>query len=147
MKRTPLSPIKVTTTLLAVIAAAISLTACLSEPTKIAASATPGPALEPTSLIHLPEVVISGDQSPAPISPLPPETSPVELSPTPSSPEAYQPVSPIQPEDKPTPKAANQASGQVAPDFTLDSVQGESVTLSDFRDESYVVLVFYRGQT
>jgi hypothetical protein len=103
--------------------------------------------LEPTSLIRLPEVVILGKQSPAPISPLrPPGTSSAELSPTPSSPETSQPVSPVQTEDKPPTDEADQASGQVALDFTLDSVQGGPVTLSDYRGESYVVLVFYRGQ-
>lgn len=148
MKRAPLSPIQITTTLLAAITAAISLTACFSEPTKIAASPTPGSTLEPTSLIRLPEVVVPGKQNPAPISPpSSPETSSAELSPTPSSPETSQPVSSVQPGDNPPPNEADQASGQVAPDFTLDSVQGEPVTLSDYRGESYVVLVFYRGQT
>ena len=36
-------------------------------------------------------------------------------------------------------------SGQVAPDFTLASLAGPAVTLSDFRGEKNVVLVFYRG--
>jgi cytochrome oxidase Cu insertion factor (SCO1/SenC/PrrC family) len=35
--------------------------------------------------------------------------------------------------------------GQVAPDFTLASLDGPPVTLSDFRGEKNVVLVFYRG--
>lgn len=35
----------------------------------------------------------------------------------------------------------------IAPDFTLDSAQGISVTLSDYRHRAAVVLVFYRGQT
>jgi peroxiredoxin len=39
------------------------------------------------------------------------------------------------------------AGAGLAPDFTLDSGQGISVTLSHYRDESDVVLVFYRGQT
>ena len=41
---------------------------------------------------------------------------------------------------------AEATDGQ-APDFTLDSAQGSPVTLSDYRGESYVVLVFYRGST
>jgi hypothetical protein len=103
--------------------------------------------LEPTSLVRLPEVVIPEEQGSAPISPLRPlETSSAELSPTPSGLETSQFVSPVQPEDKPTSNEADQASGQAAPDFTLDSVQGGPVTLSDYRGESYVVLVFYRGQ-
>jgi len=40
------------------------------------------------------------------------------------------------------------ASGQKpAPDFTLQSAAGTAVTLSAYRGESNVVLVFYRGQT
>ena len=35
--------------------------------------------------------------------------------------------------------------GQPAPDFTLEDVEGKSITLSDFRGKKTVVLVFYRG--
>lgn len=35
--------------------------------------------------------------------------------------------------------------GDTAPDFTLVSLAGPPVTLSDFRGEKNVVLVFYRG--
>lgn len=35
--------------------------------------------------------------------------------------------------------------GHTAPDFTLASYAGETVTLSDFRGRENVVLVFYRG--
>jgi cytochrome oxidase Cu insertion factor (SCO1/SenC/PrrC family) len=35
--------------------------------------------------------------------------------------------------------------GHVAPDFSLRSLSGEVVTLSDFRGRHNVVLVFYRG--
>ncbi len=35
--------------------------------------------------------------------------------------------------------------GQPAPDFTLESMDGNPVTLSDFRGKKRVVLVFYRG--
>lgn len=35
--------------------------------------------------------------------------------------------------------------GQSAPDFTLASLAGPNVTLSDYRGEKNVVLVFYRG--
>ncbi len=34
---------------------------------------------------------------------------------------------------------------QPAPDFTLESMDGSPVTLSDFRGKKRVVLVFYRG--
>ena len=36
-------------------------------------------------------------------------------------------------------------TGQMAPDFTLESLGGPWVTLSRFRGEKNVVLVFYRG--
>ena len=36
-------------------------------------------------------------------------------------------------------------SGVAAPDFTLESAESEPVTLSSYRDEKNVVLVFYRG--
>lgn len=36
-------------------------------------------------------------------------------------------------------------AGDVAPDFTLEALGGEVVTLSDYRGRSNVVLVFYRG--
>jgi cytochrome oxidase Cu insertion factor (SCO1/SenC/PrrC family) len=35
--------------------------------------------------------------------------------------------------------------GQPAPDFTLEDVGGNKITLSDFRGKKSVVLVFYRG--
>jgi cytochrome oxidase Cu insertion factor (SCO1/SenC/PrrC family) len=35
--------------------------------------------------------------------------------------------------------------GDVAPDFTLENVDGTKITLSDFRGKKNVVLVFYRG--
>lgn len=36
--------------------------------------------------------------------------------------------------------------GDPAPDFTLESETGVSITLSDFRRRANVVLVFYRGR-
>ena len=36
-------------------------------------------------------------------------------------------------------------TGQPAPDFALEDVNGKSVSLSDFRGKKSVVLVFYRG--
>ena len=37
------------------------------------------------------------------------------------------------------------AVGDMAPDFTLNSYSGDVVTLSDYRGEKVVLLVFYRG--
>jgi cytochrome oxidase Cu insertion factor (SCO1/SenC/PrrC family) len=37
------------------------------------------------------------------------------------------------------------AAGDTAPDFTLVDQHGKKVTLSDSKDRSPVVLVFYRG--
>ena len=37
------------------------------------------------------------------------------------------------------------AVGTVAPDFTLESKDGGTVTLSQFRGQKIVMLVFYRG--
>ena len=36
--------------------------------------------------------------------------------------------------------------GQSAPDFTLESSDGEAITLADYRGKKSVVLVFYRGR-
>jgi cytochrome oxidase Cu insertion factor (SCO1/SenC/PrrC family) len=36
--------------------------------------------------------------------------------------------------------------GQPAPDFTLENVDGRQISLSDYRGQQSVVLVFYRGQ-
>lgn len=36
--------------------------------------------------------------------------------------------------------------GDSAPDFTLENMDGQRVTLSEFRGKKNVVLVFYRGQ-
>jgi hypothetical protein len=36
-------------------------------------------------------------------------------------------------------------TAQTAPDFTLDSYTGRSITLSDYQDRRNVVLVFNRG--
>jgi cytochrome oxidase Cu insertion factor (SCO1/SenC/PrrC family) len=36
-------------------------------------------------------------------------------------------------------------AGDIAPDFSLVAYSGDTITLSDFRGEKNVVLVFYRG--
>jgi peroxiredoxin len=37
------------------------------------------------------------------------------------------------------------AVGSVAPDFSLRTLAGDTLTLSDFRGKKDVILVFYRG--
>jgi peroxiredoxin len=36
--------------------------------------------------------------------------------------------------------------GDTAPDFTLENLGGNRISLSDFRGKTSVILVFYRGQ-
>jgi cytochrome oxidase Cu insertion factor (SCO1/SenC/PrrC family) len=36
--------------------------------------------------------------------------------------------------------------GDAAPDFTLENMDGNRISLSDFRGKKNVILVFYRGQ-
>ncbi len=36
--------------------------------------------------------------------------------------------------------------GDTAPDFTLENLDGNGITLSEFRGKKNVILVFYRGQ-
>ena len=64
-------------------------------------------------------------------------TAMVSVLPTP----VPAPASPL-----PTP-TAGQSAAPLAPDFTLRGAQGITITLSAYRGESNVVLVFYRGQT
>ncbi len=55
---------------------------------------------------------------------------------------------PLGPKDGPTdpPTDLDRVKvGDVAPDFTLESLDGRTMTLSDARGKKNVVLVFYRG--
>lgn len=36
--------------------------------------------------------------------------------------------------------------GETAPDFTLENLDGNRISLSEFRGKKNVILVFYRGQ-
>jgi cytochrome oxidase Cu insertion factor (SCO1/SenC/PrrC family) len=36
--------------------------------------------------------------------------------------------------------------GDTAPDFSLENLDGKKISLSDFRGNKNVVLIFYRGQ-
>ena len=47
--------------------------------------------------------------------------------------------------DLPATELDRVAVGTLAPDFSLESLDGETLTLSDFRGKKNVVLVFYRG--
>jgi len=60
--------------------------------------------------------------------------------------EAPEPVrlGPADGEDLPATDLERVAVGTVAPDFTLESYSGKTVTLSDYRGQE-VILVFYRG--
>lgn len=54
-------------------------------------------------------------------------------------------LGPVDGHDLPPTDLDRVQAGDVAPDFTLVSLDGPPVTLSDFRGEKNVVLVFYRG--
>ena len=73
------------------------------------------------------------------LSPLVPTAAVVKPSPlrTPTS------IAAAAPSPLPTPTPA----AKPAADFSLPRENGQTVRLSDFRDKSSVVLIFYRGQT
>lgn len=47
--------------------------------------------------------------------------------------------------DLPATELERVAVGMVAPDFSLETLAGDTLTLSDFRGKQNVLLVFYRG--
>ena len=55
------------------------------------------------------------------------------------------PLGPVDGLDLPPTDLDRVQEGDVAPDFTLTSLAGPPVTLSSYRGEANVVLVFYRG--
>jgi len=59
--------------------------------------------------------------------------------------EARVQLGPVDGHDLPPTDLDRVQVGDAAPDFTLTSLAGPSVTLSDFRGDKNVVLVFYRG--
>ena len=73
-------------------------------------------------------------------------------TPTPTSTQTPQPLPTPTPQSGsvstplPTQEAGSliPAAGEPAPDFTLPSVSGDAVTLSDYRGQKNVVLLFYR---
>ena len=54
-------------------------------------------------------------------------------------------LGPVDGHDLPPTDLERVREGDEAPDFTLASLAGPDVTLSDYRGEKNVVLVFYRG--
>ncbi|MBT8338131.1 MAG: redoxin domain-containing protein [Gemmatimonadetes bacterium] len=54
------------------------------------------------------------------------------------------PLGPVDGSDLPAVDTGRVAVGDIAPDFTLESREGEPVTLSELRGQR-VLLVFYRG--
>lgn len=54
-------------------------------------------------------------------------------------------LGPVDGHDLPATEIHRVAAGTVAPDFSLRTLAGDTLTLSDFRGEKNVVLVFYRG--
>jgi len=55
------------------------------------------------------------------------------------------PLGPKDPAKLPPTDTSRVAVGTTAPDFTLETLAGPPVTLSQFRGSQNVVLVFYRG--
>ncbi|MGQ0767081.1 MAG: redoxin domain-containing protein [Gemmatimonadota bacterium] len=56
-----------------------------------------------------------------------------------------RPLGPVDGRDLPPLDTARVQIGSMAPDFTLATKDGGTVSLSQFRGQSNVVLVFYRG--
>jgi hypothetical protein len=65
----------------------------------------------------------------------------------PGAPEASEPVAlgPVDGRDLPATDLERIQVGDLAPDFSLASLGGPVITLSDFRGDKNVILVFYRG--
>jgi len=68
-----------------------------------------------------------------------------------AQPDADRPASrdvvlgPVDGRDLPPTDLERVRAGDLAPDFSLASLGGPVVTLSDFRDQKNIILVFYRG--
>jgi len=72
-------------------------------------------------------------QTPTPTQTLRPLPTPTPQSGSASTPSPTQELGSLTP-----------ATGEPAPDFTLPSVEGDAVTLSGYRGQKHVVLLFYR---
>ena len=82
-----------------------------------------------------------GDAGPAPttVDPAPATTATATVTPAPTA-TAVPPPTPV-----PTPTTAPPDDTDLAFDFTLPNAHGGDVTLSNFRGDKNVVLVFYRA--
>jgi len=119
--------------------------------TRLAALPTALPSPTPTTTA-LPTptatpLAVSPLITPVQVSPLPTPTlapSPTTHPETPSSPDETQDKGPVA--DTPTPLIPPPISaiGQPAPDFALTGTDGQPVSLSDYRDQRKVVIVFFR---
>jgi len=54
-------------------------------------------------------------------------------------------LGPVDGQDLPATELERVALGMPAPDFSLENLEGDTVTLSSFRGSHDVILVFYRG--
>jgi hypothetical protein len=81
-------------------------------------------------------------------SPASPHRATPSVAATPQATANPNPATPLNPTPKPTSTGTGElaipAVGEQAPDFTLDSVWGDPITLSEYRGRKNVVLVFYR---
>jgi cytochrome oxidase Cu insertion factor (SCO1/SenC/PrrC family) len=66
------------------------------------------------------------------------------ISATPTPTQTPRPVPTTTPRPVEEPASVAPTVGEPAPDFTLPSVEGGAVTLSDYRGQKNVVLLFYR---
>ncbi len=98
--------------------------------------------LAPVLMIALCMVILASFKVAAVSEPTPsPTSAPIEQSSPSSTPQRATTATTTPPQESPS---SIPAIGESAPDFTLPSVGGETVTLSSYRGERNVVLLFYR---
>ena len=62
-----------------------------------------------------------------------------------SEPVSGQRLGPVDGQDLPATDPERVAVGTLAPDFRLETLEGDTLGLSEFRGKKDVILVFYRG--